>query len=113
MSQGFSNREIVECFLTIGFYMKMARLTGLRILIVGAGPCCAAARRSTASPRMHSLCSFPRSRRCAPARGASIVPLGRMATAWEIAYAALFLLSDESAYVTAQTLAVDGGVSGI
>lgn len=37
------------------------------------------------------------------------VPLGRHGTAWEVAYAALFLLSDESAYVTGQTLAVDGG----
>ena len=37
------------------------------------------------------------------------VPLGRHGTAWEVAYAVLFLLSDESAYVTGQTLAVDGG----
>jgi NAD(P)-dependent dehydrogenase (short-subunit alcohol dehydrogenase family) len=37
------------------------------------------------------------------------VPLGRQGTAWEVAYAALFLLSHESAYVTGQTLAVDGG----
>jgi NAD(P)-dependent dehydrogenase (short-subunit alcohol dehydrogenase family) len=37
------------------------------------------------------------------------VPLGRHGTAWEVAYAALFLLSDESAYITGQTLAVDGG----
>jgi NAD(P)-dependent dehydrogenase (short-subunit alcohol dehydrogenase family) len=37
------------------------------------------------------------------------VPLGRHGTAWEVAYAALFLLSQESAYITGQTLAVDGG----
>jgi NAD(P)-dependent dehydrogenase (short-subunit alcohol dehydrogenase family) len=37
------------------------------------------------------------------------VPLGRHGTAWEVAYAALFLLSDESVYVTGQTIAVDGG----
>ena len=37
------------------------------------------------------------------------IPLGRQGTAWEVAYAALFLLSHESAYVTGQTLAVDGG----
>jgi NAD(P)-dependent dehydrogenase (short-subunit alcohol dehydrogenase family) len=37
------------------------------------------------------------------------IPLGRFGTAWESAYAVLFLLSDESAYVTGQTLAVDGG----
>ena len=37
------------------------------------------------------------------------VPLGRHGTAWEVAYAALFLLSHESAYITGQTLAVDGG----
>jgi NAD(P)-dependent dehydrogenase (short-subunit alcohol dehydrogenase family) len=37
------------------------------------------------------------------------VPLGRHGTAWEVAYAALFLLSHESAYITGQVLAVDGG----
>jgi NAD(P)-dependent dehydrogenase (short-subunit alcohol dehydrogenase family) len=44
-----------------------------------------------------------------PGRASIPIPLGRHGTAWEVAYAALFLLSDESAYVTGQTLAVDGG----
>ena len=48
-----------------------------------------------------------------PERAASAIPLGRMATAWDIAYATLFLLSDESSYITSQTLAVDGGRTGI
>lgn len=48
-----------------------------------------------------------------PNRATTNVPLGRQGTGWETAYAALFLLSDESAYITAQTLAVDGGLSGI
>ncbi len=37
----------------------------------------------------------------------------RQATAWEIAYAALFFLSGESVYVTAQHLAVDSGMMGM
>jgi NAD(P)-dependent dehydrogenase (short-subunit alcohol dehydrogenase family) len=42
------------------------------------------------------------------------VPFGRRGTGWEMAYAALFLLSNESSYVNAQTLFVDGGrFSGI
>jgi NAD(P)-dependent dehydrogenase (short-subunit alcohol dehydrogenase family) len=41
------------------------------------------------------------------------VPFGRMATGWEIAYAALFFISDESVYVNAQTLAVDSGITGL
>lgn len=48
-----------------------------------------------------------------PSRGAAPVPFGRQATGWEVAYAALFLISDESVYVTAQTLAVDSGMTGI
>ncbi len=42
------------------------------------------------------------------------VPFGRQATGWEVAYAALFLMSNESSYVNAHTLFVDGGhLSGI
>lgn len=48
-----------------------------------------------------------------PSRGRTPVPFGRQATAWEIAHAALFFISDESVYVTGQTLAVDGGLTGI
>lgn len=40
-----------------------------------------------------------------------IVPAGRMGTGWDVAYAALFFASDESAYVTGQMLVVDGGVT--
>jgi NAD(P)-dependent dehydrogenase (short-subunit alcohol dehydrogenase family) len=48
-----------------------------------------------------------------PERAKAMPPFGRQATGWEIAYAALYFLSDESAYVTAQWLAVDSGVSGL
>lgn len=46
-----------------------------------------------------------------PGRAKTPVPLGRQGTGWETAYAALFLLSDEAAYITGQTLAVDGGMT--
>lgn len=48
-----------------------------------------------------------------PSRGRSPTPFGRQATGWEIAYAALFFMSDEAVYVNAQTLAVDSGMTGI
>jgi NAD(P)-dependent dehydrogenase (short-subunit alcohol dehydrogenase family) len=44
-----------------------------------------------------------------PGRENIPVPLGRRGTAWEVAYASLFLLSHESSFITGQTLAVDGG----
>ena len=37
------------------------------------------------------------------------VPMGRMGDAWDVAYAALFLASDEARFVTATELVVDGG----
>jgi NAD(P)-dependent dehydrogenase (short-subunit alcohol dehydrogenase family) len=40
------------------------------------------------------------------------VPMGRFASAEEIAAGALFLASDESSFVTATTFLVDGGLSG-
>jgi NAD(P)-dependent dehydrogenase (short-subunit alcohol dehydrogenase family) len=48
-----------------------------------------------------------------PGRGTAPQFFGRQATGWEIAYAALFFMSDESVYVTGQTLAVDSGLTGI
>ncbi len=42
------------------------------------------------------------------------LPFGRQGTGWEVAYAALFLMSNESSYVNAHALVVDGGLtSGI
>jgi NAD(P)-dependent dehydrogenase (short-subunit alcohol dehydrogenase family) len=40
---------------------------------------------------------------------AAAVPLGRQGTAWDVANAALFLASDESAFITGVLLLVDGG----
>jgi NAD(P)-dependent dehydrogenase (short-subunit alcohol dehydrogenase family) len=38
------------------------------------------------------------------------VPLGhKMGTAWDVAYAALFLASDEAGFITGVNLPVDGG----
>jgi NAD(P)-dependent dehydrogenase (short-subunit alcohol dehydrogenase family) len=48
-----------------------------------------------------------------PGRAKTPVPLGRQGTGWETAYAALFLMSDEAAYITGQILAVDGGMTGL
>lgn len=48
-----------------------------------------------------------------PSRGNTRVPLGRQGTAWDIAYATLFLLSGESAYITGQSIVVDGGLTQI
>lgn len=41
----------------------------------------------------------------------SQVPMGHMGEAWDVAYAALFLASDESRYVTGIELLVDGGIA--
>ena len=46
-----------------------------------------------------------------PSRERTPVPLGRQGTAWEVATATVFLLSDDASYITGQTLAVDGGLT--
>ncbi len=38
-------------------------------------------------------------------------PMGRMGTGWDVAHAAVFLASDEAAYITGVCLPVDGGLS--
>ena len=34
-------------------------------------------------------------------------------TGWEIGYSVVCLMSDESSYITAQSIVVDGGLTGI
>jgi NAD(P)-dependent dehydrogenase (short-subunit alcohol dehydrogenase family) len=49
-----------------------------------------------------------------PRRTQRPLPFTRQGTAWEVAYAALFLISTESSYVNAHELVVDGGlISGV
>lgn len=43
-------------------------------------------------------------------QAAGRVPLGRRGDAWDVAYAALFLASDESRYVSGTEILVDGGL---
>jgi len=38
-------------------------------------------------------------------------PTGKMGDAWDVAYAALYLASDEAKYVTGTQLVVDGGLT--
>jgi NAD(P)-dependent dehydrogenase (short-subunit alcohol dehydrogenase family) len=46
-----------------------------------------------------------------PNRARVRIPLGRQGTAWEVANAVLFLLSDEASYITGASLVIDGGLS--
>jgi NAD(P)-dependent dehydrogenase (short-subunit alcohol dehydrogenase family) len=46
-----------------------------------------------------------------PERARVPIPLRRQGTAWEVANAALFLLSEEASYITAATLVIDGGLN--
>ena len=49
-----------------------------------------------------------------PMRGiARAVPLGRLGTAEDVVNAAVFLASDEAAYITGANLVVDGGWSAV
>ncbi len=40
------------------------------------------------------------------------VPMGHMGTAWDVAHACAFLVSDAAAYITGTELCVDGGITG-
>ncbi|TMQ04099.1 MAG: SDR family oxidoreductase [Deltaproteobacteria bacterium] len=51
--------------------------------------------------------------RARPSRATVPIPLGRQGTGWETAYLALFLISNEAAYITGQSFIVDGGLSAL
>lgn len=46
-----------------------------------------------------------------PNRLATPLPFGRQGTGWEVAHATLFLMSNESSFVNAHALVVDGGLA--
>ena len=75
------------------------RRRGIRANIVCPGPIDTPMGRAASSDR--------------PGRSNMRVPLGRFGVAWDVAYAALYLASDESQWVTAQEICVDGGTTGI
>lgn len=51
--------------------------------------------------------------RVRPDRDRTPIPLARHGTAWDIAHATTYLLSDNASYITGVTLPVDGGLSNI
>ena len=72
------------------------------------------ARRIRANLVLPSLVDTPLGRdasRRNPARTARRIPFGRQATAWEVAYATVWLLSAEASYVNAHPLVLDGGAT--
>jgi NAD(P)-dependent dehydrogenase (short-subunit alcohol dehydrogenase family) len=73
------------------------------------------ARRIRANLVLPSLVDTPLGRdasRRNPARTARRIPFGRQATAWEVAYATVWLLSSEASYINAHPLVLDGGATG-
>jgi NAD(P)-dependent dehydrogenase (short-subunit alcohol dehydrogenase family) len=51
--------------------------------------------------------------RARPTRATQRLPFGREGTAWEVAYAAQFLLSHEGSLINAQVIVADGGMTGL
>lgn len=46
-----------------------------------------------------------------PTRASHPLPFGRQGTGWEVAHAAMFLISSEASYINGQVLIADGGLS--
>jgi NAD(P)-dependent dehydrogenase (short-subunit alcohol dehydrogenase family) len=97
--------------ITLGHTSKAA-LQGLLLQVAKEGAALGVRVNAVAPGLMdtalgvHSASDFPQ-------RTSTPVPLGRMGTAWEVAYPVVSLLSSESSYVTAQTLLVDGGLTAL
>jgi NAD(P)-dependent dehydrogenase (short-subunit alcohol dehydrogenase family) len=94
-----------------------AALSGLLMYLAGAG----AERGIRANMVVPGLIDTPLGRlsaRVNPERSRVRIPLSgqgedRQGTAWDVAHAIVYLLSGESAYVTAQEICVDGGLAAL
>jgi peroxisomal 2,4-dienoyl-CoA reductase len=69
---------------------------GIRTVGVAPGPVAGTAGMTKLAPGMSDAVN-------------KLIPLGRMATKWEIAMSCLFLASHGAGYITGETLVVDGG----
>jgi NAD(P)-dependent dehydrogenase (short-subunit alcohol dehydrogenase family) len=67
----------------------------------------------TDTPILDSQSSTPEEREALVNMYLSMIPIGRLARAAEIASAALFLASDQSSYMTGADLMDDGGVGQV
>ncbi len=88
---------------TMGLAMQYAR-DGIRVNAIMPG--------LMNTPLIHQQISgqYANAAEMVAARDAAC-PTGRMGTAWDVVHAALFLASDEAAYITGVSLPVDGGLT--
>ena len=80
---------------------------GIRVNVIAPG-----ATKTPILTRGPRAKQTPEEMGAAAARVASLIPLARWGEATDIANAAVFLASDDSAYITAIELIVDGGLTG-
>lgn len=89
--------------MSVGLALQYAR-QGIRVNVIMPG--------LMDTPMIYGQISaeYPTVEAMVAARNA-LCPTGRMGTAWDVAKAAVFLASDDAAYITGHCLPVDGGLS--
>ena len=96
----------------VAYHASKAALDGLAMWLAKHG----AARDIRVNIVVPGLIDTPLGRladKADPTRKERPIPLGRLGTAWEVAYATAFLLSDEASYITGHSLPVDGGLAAL
>jgi NAD(P)-dependent dehydrogenase (short-subunit alcohol dehydrogenase family) len=107
----YARRSFIAYSTSKGAILSLTRTIAVEFAAKGIRANCILPGHIDTPMVRQGLSSDPKAYEAFVAERATWCPMGRMGDSWDVAYAALYLASDEAKYVTGAELVVDGGVT--